>query len=491
LGKFVDRVVAKRYRVSLAVARRWRVERGIAPAGHTPTPCPPEAEKLLGTMTDREIADRFKVTWAIARKWRIQKGIEPHGGNRGRKTTPCPPEAVELLGTMTDRALGEKFGVSTSIARGWRLRHDKNRRRGAPRKEINVPPEAIPYLGEFPDTEVGDLFGVSTATARQWRMSRQIEANRPRAPNGAGHQPRKIEALTGERREKMRMLILREYSGLIHRLGEEPDNALAKEYGISRERVRQFRVYLGIPKWKKGYRVPLEKIKPHLKGNTDVDVRRITGATDKDVKRARKETGILRPDQERAALLESIEDRLGTVSDFELAMEIGLAPQRVTDHRHKLGIEATQPAAPDRKLDREVIRDLFHDGLTDAEIAIMLDCSAVVVNQILCYELGLKRKRKPHCNERIDRDEVMKLVREGCSDKVIADIVGCKAQTVGVIRRKHGVKYQRRIDWGPIDPLLGEFPDYVLSKEYNIPAPTILYRRRKLGIPSYSESNKE
>lgn len=82
------------------------------------------------------------------------------------------------------------------------------------------------------------------------------------------------------------------------------------------------------------------------------------------------------------------------------------------------------------------IAEGFAKGLSDLEIADKLGVSWRLV-QNTRYALGLfKRARRGLA---VDKDRIILMVREGISDKTIAQTVGCSLSTVSRYRHKEGI----------------------------------------------------
>lgn len=113
----------------------------------------------------------------------------------------------------------------------------KGRRGRKPIAPGEVPAWLEPYrdqLGTVPDRVIAEATGRSVVAVRKWRTRLGLDSYREMHP--AVPWP-----------ERRRSPGRRWPPELLDRLGREPDAALAREYGISRERVRQLRAERGIP----------------------------------------------------------------------------------------------------------------------------------------------------------------------------------------------------------------------------------------------------
>lgn len=231
---------------------------------------------------------------------------------------------------------------------------------------------ARPLLGTMPDSEVADRVGISTQTVTTWRRRLGIPKV-PRRPNP------EIK-----------------YPGITARLGVDPDVAVAADYGLSRERVRQIRQVLHIgragPK-------PLDpKVYAMLGWVPDSHISDATNIPSWIIRRERVRAGIppVNVQIHYDDVISRVHEQVGQVSDRTVAEILGVAVTRVAAYRRRHGIPpfVRSPKCSDFvPLDREAVARMFHSGSTDNEIAIELDTTPATIRQIR-YQIGLIRRTR-------------------------------------------------------------------------------------------------
>jgi len=216
------------------------------------------------------------------------------------------------------------------------------------------------------------------------------------------------------------------HPGITDLLGQVPDSAVASKYGISRQRVQQIRVRLGVPSYseQEGIGRPLTDDEVSLLGTMpDNELGMVLNTGRHRVSCERKKRGIppFSPMDVLDDLLEPVKDQLGKVSDRKLARKLGLRTGQVQRYRNARGIptEILSPRCEGfEPLDRGEITRLFHEGKSDVEIAEALDSTRASIARIRTQELGLLRKRSPR-NRRDprkttpeQRDEILRLYED-------------------------------------------------------------------------------
>lgn len=183
---------------------------------------------------------------------------------------------------------------------------------------------------------------------------------------------------------------------LLPYLGKVPDIEIAERFGISRERVRQYRKKYGIPKYE-----PEPKFTPELI------------------------------------------NCLGKMSDKEVAEQFNLSASVVTYHRNKLGIPPFDPvAARHAELDQEVLKLL--GKLSDPKIAERLGLTTAVVYNIrkrLKIKVDERRatRWRPAFNWTPETDALLGTKY----DFELAEELGIKEHIVTTRRRKLGITAYR------------------------------------------------
>jgi len=230
------------------------------------------------------------------------------------------------------------------------------------------------------------------------------------------------------------------YPGLRARLGQETDAAIAADYGLSRERIRQFRA---------------RECRQAFKNELPLDVIAQLGKESDAViaERFKVPVGIVR--RERTArkitafqisavydeMLDQMPDQVGVISDGKLSRKTGIPINYIYTYRHRKGIS---PAVLSPRCvgfvphDRNYITNRFYNGATDAEIAAEIGSSVAVVMQIRSSELGLFR-RPPNAQVSAERvAEILCRVKNGEPKTSIARNLGMPVRTVYniVLRQK-------------------------------------------------------
>lgn len=243
---------------------------------------------------------------------------------RGRPRLACPPALVEKLGRVPDAVLAREADVAPATVARWRTGRgiSRIRRQGRGRPRFPVPPAIEALLGTLPDLDIARMANVSATTTRKWR----IAAGKPPAPE--------IRPPWGERAPS-RLAAVRD------RLGTTSDAELAREAGVSRALIHQWRTRLGIPAHASAQ--PLAN-----RHNWD-----------------------------------SVADLLGTVPDRIVAIKLGCHVYTVAMHRENHGIVATMPAVGigSRGLRVLVYRDML-GKIPDTQVAKVAGVSGPHVTRV-------------------------------------------------------------------------------------------------------------
>lgn len=217
------------------------------------------------------------------------------------------------LGKVSDRAIAEEFGVSLSAVR-------------AERNRLNIPawqfvewtPERIAVLGTMPDKQAAKVIGVTNTSAFAKRVSLGIP------PFGKSTEAAQFEWKPRD----------------LRRLGKVSDGTLAKEFGISESVVTAKRHSLGITASRGQSRVRREWTKKELAmlgKKPDTVVSELTGRGRRHVRAKRESLGIP-PFQQQKTIkwTKAIINRMGKVSNKQLAAELGVSEGTVSIHRRRL-----------------------------------------------------------------------------------------------------------------------------------------------------------
>lgn len=115
----------------------------------------------------------------------------------------------------------------------------------------------------------------------------------------------------------------------------------------------------------------------------------------------------------------------------EMSRFLGVAAGRLTHPQHPLGkaFDRKRPV----KIDPEQVQALYHEGLSDREIAETLNCSRSPIGRIR-RELGLPTHNP---QPRMDFARVAQLYKQGMTDREIAQTIGANRRTVAGWRHRN------------------------------------------------------
>lgn len=207
------------------------------------------------------------------------------------------------------------------------------------------------------------------------------------------------------RERRWRDALISRYPALIEQVGTVPDAAIAAQYGITRERVRQIRSRLGVSKYTVTHHFTPEQVAV-LGTVPDKECVERFGFPLNIVQQERERRGI--PSYRsvttghKRRLLESVRPLLGKVSDPMVARMLGhgLAPADVWRYRMRHDIKSEHNRQGRwAVLDRNEIRGLVEEGCTDEEIAQHLNAHPGTVSQIRTRELGFYHRGPPTCGK--------------------------------------------------------------------------------------------
>mgnify|MGYP003627627315 FL=1 len=298
----------------------------------------------------------------------------------GRKRIEIPQECLDLLGTCTDAKLSSMYGVSYQTLRYRRIEM------GIPKFTQQLTQQYIDLLGKMKDTQISRLSGVSYGRVCAIRNEKGIPRYRI---------PRDFERNITDLEPK--------YPGIGRRLGHDTDASIARDYSISRERVRQFRVSLGISK---------AEIKNEIETLSRVDRKYLDDnlgfINDRKLGEELKIPGVLVGRYRRIRKVNSVgknkrelvlgqKHRMGIDSDAVIARHLNVYTNMVRTIRLELGIKANPKHAP--RWGTEAIRDnrkkklteMFYTGASDEEMSEEL---GLCVGYIATLRSGLGLRRR-------------------------------------------------------------------------------------------------
>ena len=282
-------------------------------------------------------------------------------------------------------------------------------------------PGIMSRLGKIPDRILGAEYGVTGAAVHLIRRKFNIP---PCAVGRHRPKPRDIETI---------------HPGLLNRLGKERDSALAAEYGISRERVRQYRKCHNIDAIPRAHTIPKRAVR--LLGVVpDAELSRTFNVPAPTFFNMRRKMGISRASvaSQTDRILEIAKDRLGKESDHKIAQSLGISSACVCKYRNKHGIAPVRlspRSAGFTPIDRNRVAQLFREGYSDADIAQQVGSTRKTVI-LIRNQMGLHRERRSSISVE-KRAEILRLHREGMNRHAISLAVQIGYTTVCAIVAKN------------------------------------------------------
>ena len=273
-------------------------------------------------------------------------------------------------------------------------------------------PEHIKLIGQYSDHKVADMLGLSFATIYNKRRSLGIISAKQRE---LAERRKYVEEFGKESKEHIALKrsnssVLKKYPNIASELATKNNTVVAEIYGISRERSRQIRNMLEIPRPDGSGCYGLSDVdQKYLQENagkmSDQELAGILGMSPSTLcnyrKRNKIESHLVWKSKKRKAILDSNLHRIGKQSDRSLSIELGIHERYIFAYRKENNI----PRNPNRKtrwdhagVDVEarnfVVQKLYNDGLSHEAIAESVGISAQYAGH-LCRKMGLCR-RKTH-----------------------------------------------------------------------------------------------
>lgn len=235
----------------------------------------------------------------------------------------------------------------------------------------------------------------------------------PEAPKPRGRKPKTVEQFQAEMEER--------YPGITDLLGEETDASVGEKYGITRQRVHQFRKKLDVASTRQFIELTPEQIE-RLGTVNDRILASEWGIAPYLVGQTRRNLGIKAwsPWIEHEKALAPYLDQIGKISDPKVAAMAGVNTRVVFEYRkrHNIKTEVLAPTHEDfSPIDREEIERLFNEEYSDNEIAEMMGCSAGTIGFIRSNELGLLRYKPSRPTTPGERERI-KRVYENCGQNI-------------------------------------------------------------------------
>lgn len=235
--------------------------------------------------------------------------------SKARKSE-LPKPLIRKLGKQGDKSLAKEFNVAVhKVAQERRLRQIP------PFRTVDWTPEKVAILGTMSESNAARLIGVSTTAV----FARRVSLGIPpfiKSPEEAKFQWK---------------------ASHLKKLGKVPDSLVASELGVSASVVNSKRQSMGIPPSSSTGRV----LKPWsadelamLGRKPDTVVAAETGRGRRHVRTKRESLGIPPVQQQKSIQwTKKLIRRLGTVTDAELAKELGVSLQNVALHRRGFRIQ--------------------------------------------------------------------------------------------------------------------------------------------------------
>jgi len=229
-------------------------------------------------------------------------------------------------------------------------------------------------------------------------------------------------------------------------LGVYTDAYISRAYNLKPHVVRRIRLRKGLPRGNKGRKnsnSPLRHAWSTVRGllgvETDTYVAELLGCSRERVRQVRNTMSIPRPPKRKKngpppPDFSAVERLLGVLPDRQIARQLGCAVEHVAAHRKKRNISRAPPPRYD-KLDWTAVDPLL-GVLTDVEIAERMGCAKISV--------GKRRKkfgipRATYSRSNFSWEDFDSLLGTA-SDTILAHAIGCSAATVYLRRKRLGVK---------------------------------------------------
>jgi len=245
-----------------------------------------------------------------------------------------------------------------------------------------------------------------------------------------------------ERKESYAEIVERKYSGLVARLGVETDFALAKAYGVSRQRIHQIRQRLDIEASYEHPEFP-DEIACLLGKMPDTALAEKFNVSLSRVRLERSKRNInpfeyVPPVEDK---INEVRHLVGEISDRKLAAQLGIHHADIFRFRQKYGIK-TKVLSPQHDdfvpIDRAEVTRLFNEGKSDAEIAEAVGASVGTITGIR-GSLGLLRRDFGIPLSKEEEERILKLRRSGKSYAFISRALDRPMSTISTfVRRTKG-----------------------------------------------------
>lgn len=318
----------------------------------------------------------------------VLPGRAPPAGRRAALKA-CPPEILPLLGSMPLSEIVSTHHVGVASVVRWCAEQGVAPvRKPMGRKILQVSSEVEALIGVVSDENLARFAGVSKPTARKWREARGI----PCASRGAGSIIR--DGAPAPTLEVRQARLEARCPGMLALLGTVPDEAVGAQFGLTRERIRQIRKGLGVSSWdSQRPHATDEAILACLPSMSDAAVATNLGADPRRVLALRTAHGVPRARSVNQVLLDPVRHLFGKISDIKIAAMVqGLSQGIVQRERDAMGIppHSLSPRCKGfRRIDRARARELYLEGMNDAEVAAALGFTENTMRSLRCAELDI------------------------------------------------------------------------------------------------------
>lgn len=141
--------------------------------------------------------------------------------------------------------------------------------------------------------------------------------------------------------------------------------------------------------------------------------------------------------------LDELTSLFSVVPDRQLALKFNLDRNQVGRYRRNLGKPAYSHSTLHRKLDYEAIRKYVVKGISDPDIAILMNSSAATIRYIRTYELGMVKVVRPRLHAtHIRNQKICNLHKEGKRRSEIAHEMNLSVRLVEAVLRRNKTKRQ-------------------------------------------------
>ncbi|MEN9358705.1 MAG: hypothetical protein RL095_240 [Verrucomicrobiota bacterium] len=413
----------------------------------------PEQLAALGTETDKTLGELWGVPHYTIYNYRKRHGIAARPRDEAWK---LPPEFEHLLGNTSDKQIARLAGVSKNLIKEHRYRHNI-----AAKPKWQPSAESIAQMGVLSDVEIAQREGVLPASVTQYRRRRGIAGRSFSVPDA-----------------------------LLPLLGTMSDEDFARSHGLNSPTVRKTRKELGIPVFGAPLQPSPEQEK-WLGQELDSVLSEWWKIPAQTIRRWRIQRGLSSP--RRSFWTEDRVALLGTMSDNEVARQLGIHAGSVSTQRRRHGIAPYE-------------ENFFDDSFCWTRK--WLDKLGTMTDKALAKEIGCRPNTVS--TERVARGIPAFLTKHWTAenlallgtmtDSELARRMGLSSGAVMGMRHKHQIplfkhkpmsRLGKGFNWQAEHiALFGTMSDSALARQLGICGATVHKKRRSLGIPLFDGSKK-